>query len=200
MIVRGSALAATLLLSQLVLAQTREPATPAAQGDSGEAKAQVCAACHGDNGNSTNPMYPTLAGQNARYIYLQLQDFQAGRRHDPQMDPMAKTLTREDMQALADYFSKQKQAPSGFKGDLAKVTAGRAKSKEVLCSMCHLGEFAGQNEIPRVAGQQYEYIKKQLSDFKARRRTNDAGSMTSVSATLSDADIENLAHYIADLY
>jgi cytochrome c553 len=200
MIIRGSALAAALFLSQLVLAQTPAPTTRATQGEDGEEKAQVCAACHGVNGNSTNPMYPTLAGQNSRYIYLQLQDFQAGRRHDPQMDPIAATLTREEMQALADYFSKQEQARSGFKADAQKVAAGGQKSKEALCSMCHLGEFAGQNEIPRVAGQQYDYIKKQLSDFKARRRTNDAGNMTSVSATLSDADIENLAQYIANLY
>lgn len=172
-------------------------ATPAA----GEvaAKAQVCAACHGQNGNSTDPQYPVLAGQNARYIYLQLKDFKEGRRHDPQMDPMAAPLSRDDMLALADYFSKQKQAPVGFKADPAKVAAGRKKSDEVLCPMCHLGEFAGQNEIPRVAGQHYQYVKKQLSDFKARRRTNDAGNMTSVASTLSDGDIENLAQYIANL-
>ena len=66
--------------------------------------------------------------------------------------------------------------------------------------MCHLGGFTGQNEIPRVAGQHYEYIKKQLSDFKARRRTNDAGNMTSVASTLSDEDIENLAQYATSLY
>jgi cytochrome c553 len=66
--------------------------------------------------------------------------------------------------------------------------------------MCHLGGFVGQNEIPRVAGQWPQYIKKQLEDFKARRRTNDAGNMTSVAGTLSDADIENLSQYIANLY
>jgi cytochrome c553 len=141
-----------------------------------------------------------LAGQNARYIYLQLKDFKEGRRHDPQMDPMAAPLERDDMLALADYFSKQKQAPGGFKADAAKVVAGKKKSDEVLCPMCHQGEFIGQNEIPRVAGQKYAYIKKQLSDFKARRRTNDAGNMTSVAATLSDDDIENLSQYIANLY
>jgi cytochrome c553 len=65
--------------------------------------------------------------------------------------------------------------------------------------MCHQGGFLGQNEIPRVAGQRYDYVVKQLSDFKARRRTNDAGNMTSVSNTLNDADIENLAHYLASL-
>ena len=65
--------------------------------------------------------------------------------------------------------------------------------------MCHLGGFAGQNEIPRVAGQHYEYIVKQLRDFKGRVRTNDAGSMTSVARTLSDQDIEDLGHYLASL-
>ncbi len=65
--------------------------------------------------------------------------------------------------------------------------------------MCHLGGFIGQNEIPRVAGQYSEYVVKQLQDFKAKRRTNDAGNMTSVAHTLSDEDIENLAQYIANL-
>ena len=179
------------------LAQAPPPPPP---GSTLDAKVQVCVVCHGPGGNSTSPQYPVLAGQNARYLYLQLRDFKEGRRHDPQMDPMAAALTRDDMLALADYLSKQKQAPSGFKADPAKVAAGRRKTDEVLCPMCHLGEFVGQNEIPRVAGQQYAYIKKQLSDFKAKRRTNDAGNMTSVAATLSDDDIENLAQYIANLY
>lgn len=65
--------------------------------------------------------------------------------------------------------------------------------------MCHLGGFAGQNEIPRVAGQQYDSIVQQMRDFKARKRTNDAGNMTSVAQTLSETDIENIAHYIAGL-
>jgi len=163
-------------------------------------KVAVCAACHGETGNNTNPQYPVLAGQTARYIYLQLKDFKEGRRHDPQMEPNAKPLTTEDMLALADYFSKQKQAPSTFKVDAAKAAAGKAKADEILCTMCHLGGFTGQNEIPRLAGQHYEYVKKQLSDFKARRRTNDAGNMTSVASNLSDADIENLAQYVTSLY
>ncbi len=162
-------------------------------------KVDVCTACHGPNGNSASPQYPVLAGQNARYLYLQLKDFKEGRRHDVQMDPMAASLERDDMLALADFFSKQKAAPTGFKADAAKVALGKKKTDEVLCPMCHLGEFAGQNEIPRVAGQQYAYVKKQLADFKAKRRTNDAGNMTSVAGTLSDDDIENLAQYIANL-
>src|SRR5689334_11449230 len=92
---------AILLAAAPAFAQT--PPAPAA-GAGVDAKAQTCAACHGQNGNSTNPMYPTLAGQNARHIYLQLKDFKEGRRKDPQMSPMAEPLSRDDMLALADHF------------------------------------------------------------------------------------------------
>lgn len=170
-----------------------------AQADAPPPKAQACTACHGQNGNSTQPLYPILAGQTARYIYLQLKDFQEGRRSDPQMSPMAAGLSRDEMRAIADWFAKQKPQPQPFKVDPAKAKLGKAKADETLCTMCHLGGFSGQNEIPRVAGQNYAYVVKQLSDFKARKRTNDAGNMTSVASTLSDADIDNLAQYLAGL-
>lgn len=162
-------------------------------------KAALCASCHGPNGNSPDPQFPIIAGQTARYLYLQLRDFKEGRRKEPSMTPMAEGLSREEMLALSSWFARQKPVANGFKPDEKKARLGRAKADETLCTMCHLGGFIGQNEIPRVAGQHYQYIVKQLSDFKARRRTNDAGNMTSVSNTLSDADIENLAHYIAGL-
>lgn len=173
--------------------------TTGAAAQSPPPKAAACVLCHGEGGRSTIPANPILAGQTARYLYLQLRDFQEGRRSDPQMSPMVKDLTRDEMRELADWFSKQKPAPQNFKADVAKARLGKAKADETLCTMCHLGGLAGQNEIPRLAGQNYEYIVKQLADFKARRRTNDAGNMTSVSSTLNDADIENLAHYIVGL-
>jgi cytochrome c553 len=174
---------------------------PAAGQDieAGRAKSQACAACHGADGNSTIGTFPNLAGQTWRYIYMQLKDFKEGRRKDPVMSPMAEPLSKQDMVDIANFFAAQPVKPSTFKADEAKVRLGKAKSDETLCVMCHLGGFAGQNEIPRVAGQQYDYIVKQLKDFKARTRTNDAGNMTSVSRTLSDTDIENLAHYITSL-
>ena len=162
-------------------------------------QADTCAACHGPNGNSVIPQNPNLAGQTWRYIYLQLRDFKEGRRSDPQMTPMAKDLSRDDMIALGNWFAAQKPAINQFKADSAKVAAGIKVADAVLCAMCHLGGFSGQNEIPRVAGQNYEYVVKQLQDFKNRRRTNDAGNMTSVAGTLSDQDIVNLAHYITTL-
>jgi cytochrome c553 len=171
-----------------------------AQGDEAARKlAEPCIACHGPNGNSQNPDYPVLAGQSWRYIYIQLKDFKEGRRTDPVMSAMAATLSRDDMIALGNFFAAQKPLPIAFKADSAKVEAGRKISDAVLCPMCHLGGFVGQNEIPKVAGQYPQYIRKQLMDFRARRRTNDAGNMTSVAGTLSDEDIENLTQYIANL-
>ena len=73
------------------------------------------------------------------------------------------------------------------------------KAKKVLCTMCHLGGFLGQNEIPRVAGQWPEYMIKQPKDFKARTRTNDAGNMTSVAQTISEEDIVDRAHFVGGL-
>ncbi len=187
-----NALVAVAIVAAPAFGQQAAPSAP-------PAKAQVCAACHGPNGNSTDPQYPILAGQSWRYIYIQLQDFKAGRRKDPVMSPMAADLTRDEMIELGNWYAAQKPAPNGFNADGAKVAAGRKKSDEVLCPMCHLGGFSGQNEIPRVAGQHYQYIVKQLKDFKAKTRTNDAGNMTSIAATLSDQDIDNLANYVANL-
>jgi cytochrome c553 len=167
--------------------------------EAGRKKAEACIACHGTNGNSVVPQFPILAGQTARYTYLQLKDFKEGRRSEPAMEPFIKDLTREDMFDLAAFFAAQKPRPPAFKPDPARVARGKAKADEVLCTMCHLGGFKGQNEIPRVAGQHYEYIVKQLKDFRTARRTNDAGSMASVSKTLSERDIEDLAHYLVNL-
>lgn len=165
-----------------------------------KAKAQVCISCHGPAGNSGTELIPTLAGQTSRYMVLQLRDFKEGRRKDPVMSPVAAPLSKEDMQALADYFAAQKPAGNGFKADPARVAAGAQKANEVLCTMCHLGGLKGQNEIPRLAGQQPEYIVKQMKAFRSRERTNDAGNMTSVSKNLTDEDIANLANYIGSLF
>ena len=162
-------------------------------------KAEVCFACHGPNGNSESPLFPNLAGQSWRYVYIQLKDFKEGRRSDPSMSPMVADLTRDDMIALGNFFAAQKAIPIKFKADGARVEAGRKTSDAVLCPMCHLGGFVGQNEIPRVAGQYPEYVRKQLQDFKAKRRTNDAGNMTAVLRTIPDEDLEALAAYVASL-
>lgn len=190
-----AALGGLLLIGVLAAAAPARGQDAAAGGQ----KARLCTPCHGADGNSSVPSYPILAGQNFRYLYLQLRDFQEGRRRDPNMDVIAADLSRQDMLDLAAHFAAQAPRPTGFRPDPLRAERGRAKAAEVLCSMCHLAGFRGQNEIPRVAGQHYDYVVKQLRDFQARRRTNDAGNMTSIARTLSDADIEDLGHYIGGL-
>jgi cytochrome c553 len=185
----------------LLYAVALMPAAALADAAAAKEKATtVCAACHGADGNSTNPLWPRLAGQNARYLYLQLKDFKEGRRKDPLMSPMAANLSREDMLDLADYFASQKPGLSTYKVDGAKVAEGKRIAADALCTMCHLGEFSGQNEVPRVMGQHYEYIVKQLKDFRARNRTNDAGNMTAYTQGVTDEQIDALAQYITSLY
>jgi cytochrome c553 len=167
--------------------------------EAGRAKAQVCAACHGADGNSVSGEIPKLAGQTWRYLYTQLRDFKEGRRSNPVMTPQAAALSRDDMINIANYYAAQTLKPGNFAVDENKAKLGKAKADETLCTMCHLGGFLGQNEIPRVAGQNYAYVVAQLKAFRERTRTNDAGNMTSVARTLSDADIENLGHYLAGL-
>ncbi|HTT39347.1 MAG TPA: c-type cytochrome [Burkholderiales bacterium] len=185
----------------LLCAALLTPAAALADAAAAKEKATtVCAACHGADGNSTNPLWPRLAGQTARYLYLQLKDFKDGRRKDPLMSPMAANLSRQDMLDLADYFAAQKPAFDRYKIDEAKVVQGKQIAADALCPMCHLGEFSGQNEVPRVKGQHYEYIVKQLKDFRARNRTNDAGNMTAYTQGLTDEQIDALAQYITNLY
>lgn len=171
----------------------------AQDADAGRKKAEVCAACHGIDGNSTVPQNPILAGQTARYIYMQLRDFQRGRREDPMMSPMAANLSKEDMLDLAAWYSSQKFNGQNSRGDPALIARGKDVADAALCTICHLGGFSGQNEIPRAAGQHYEYTLKQLLDFKERRRTNDAGNMTAVVRTISDEDLEAVAAYLSTL-
>ena len=183
---------ATLLLLLPSLAFAQDAAA-------GKEKAAVCGACHGADGNSAIAQNPNLAGQNARYIYLQLRDFNKKRRQDPLMSPMAANLSTKDMLDLAAYFSMQKPNRQNAKGDAARIDEGRKIADAALCPMCHLGGFSGQNEVPKVAGQHYDYIKKQLLAFRARERTNDAGSMTAYMNDVTNEQIEALAAYIASL-
>ena len=191
-------MAAVFVLSTLVVVAAQ--AAWAQDVEAGRQKAAACVACHGPDGNSTVPLFPILAGQTARYTYLQLRDFQDGRRHDPLMDPFAANLSRQEMFDLAAFFAAQKPRATTFNPDREKAARGEKKAAETLCTMCHLRAFMGQNEIPRVAGQHYEYIVKQMRAFKSGDRANDAGTMASVSKTLSEEDIDDLGHYLAGLY
>jgi cytochrome c553 len=197
------------LISPLVAAQT-------AKGDPAKAQqivTQVCAACHGADGNSTSPTNPTLAGQHPEYTLKQLTNFKAqngksAERVNPVMGGMVANLSAEDMGNLAAYFAAQKRKPRAAR-DPDLVTLGQSiyrggiVTKNVAaCASCHSPTGAGiPAQFPRLAGQYAEYTSAQLKAFRAGERANDPNSMMrTVAARLSDREISAVAEYIAGLH
>ncbi len=163
------------------------------------ADSAVCVACHGPDGNSVNPAVPSLAAQPAQFLSTSLYMFREGNRKDPQMSPMAKGLSNADLNELGAYFSKQKAAPPRHKSSVENAAAGPGLAKKFNCSQCHGPALLGQQHIPRLAGQQYEYLGVQLRGFKAGTRADIDGNMTSAAQALTDKDIEVLVDYLAGL-
>lgn len=172
---------------------------PAADVEAGRQKAQACAACHGPGGNSVIPATPSLSGQPVQFIETQLIMFREGNRKDPQMSPMAAGLTNAEVKNLSAYFSAQPVIPPAHVTAPDKTAAGRKLTEQYHCVDCHAPTLHGQQHIPRLAGQQFEYLRTQLRGFKATTRFDMDGQMSSVAAPLSDADIEILADYIAGM-
>lgn len=174
---------------------------------------QVCAACHGADGNSAAAANPNLAGQDADYITLQLAHFKAGVRVNPTMQAMAATLGDADMQALGAYFAGQK--PKGLSAkDAAQVKSaqqlwrgGDAANGIPACAACHSPTGAGiPKNFPRLAGQYADYTYAQLKAFKAGERGADAGGkdqngriMAAIAQKMSDAQMKAIADYAAGL-
>lgn len=186
-----------LLLLALALSITHAVAAPDAAV--GERKAATCVACHGADGNSSNPVYPSLAAQTPLYIYYQLLQFREGRRANAQMSPFAATLSDADMKDIAAHFAAKKSLGSEIKIDAASVDAGKAVAARNHCGSCHVSDYSGQNHIPRLAGLQFDYLATQLRGFKTGTRPDIDGTMASAAQPLSEKDIVDIAGYLASL-
>jgi cytochrome c553 len=173
--------------------------TFAADIAAGMQKAQVCVACHGPDGVSANPAMPSLAAQPAQFIATQLLMFREGKRKDPQMSPFAANLSNADLNNLAAYFAAQKLTLPAAPAGAANTESGVRIATQFNCVQCHGAALMGQQHIPRLAGQQRDYLKMQLRGFKAQTRFDMDGQMTSAAQPLSDADIDTLANYLAAL-
>ncbi len=173
------------------------PAGAAAQ--SIEDKAQVCAGCHGDKGVPQQAAWPVIWGQQQGYLYLQLRDFKSGARKDDIMSPIAQSLERADMQALALYFS-QKPWPDLQQPRASREVAGRAQTaiNAIVCTSCHQSGFLGDSTQPRLAGQSKDYLQKSMLDFRNKSRGNNPG-MTDLMLAVSEQDIGDIAAYLAGL-
>lgn len=190
---------ARLVLLSLLSGSALAQAAPAGDAAAGEKMAQqVCVACHGLD-KTLNNETPILSGQTWRYLYLQMKDFKEGRRSNDFMTPLMKDMSKKDMYDLAAYYSDQENKAQNEQGDPALIDKGRKIADNALCTMCHLGNFKGQNEVPRVASQHYSYIVRQLMAFKNKERTNDAGTMTAYMSGVTKEQMEALAAYAASI-
>ncbi len=164
-----------------------------------EEKTQECAACHGDNGIPADKTWPVIWGQRQGYLYLQLRDFKSGARKSDAMAPIAQALERNDMMAIALYFS-QKAWPDLRQPRAAAVVAAQAvrANGSVGCTGCHQAGYLGEGTQPRLAGQSQDYILKTMMDFRSRVRGNNPGMSDLMNATSED-DLKALAAYLAGL-
>lgn len=208
---QAAAFAAAVLASTGAWAQAGGvPARPdPAEGE--KIAGQVCAACHGADGNSIAPVNPKLAAQHPAYLYKQLSEFKvkegakAAARPNAVMAAFAATLSDQDMQNVAAFYAAKELKPSAAQNkdlvDLGRTIfrGGIADKGVPACAGCHGPTGSGiPAQYPRLAGQYAEYTESQLTAFRSGARANNA-SMTAVSARLSDREIKAVADYIAGL-
>jgi cytochrome c553 len=185
------------------------PQLTLAQGDAaaGQAKSALCSTCHGSDGNSELAVNPKLAGQSASYLVKQMTDYKSGARSNPTMSAMVLSLSDEDMQDIAAWYSSQQVTLQGADPEALQLGESlyRAGNKELsvaACSACHspTGQGNAPAGFPSLSGQHAEYTLQQLKNFRAGERQNDLSSMMrSVVERLTDKELEALASYVSGL-
>jgi cytochrome c553 len=159
---------------------------------------QLCAACHGEGGNSTNPQVPSIAGQPKLFVENQLILFREELRKSDQMLPLVRGLKDAEIIELAEHVSKlPAKAMETGPADAALMKRGLERAKALRCGICHLSDFRGQNQIPRLAGQREAYLEAEMRAYRDGKRTGGDTMMTAVLYGVSDADIRALAHFLS---
>jgi cytochrome c553 len=204
-------LALSIVFSSLAVSGLTLGASALGEGsaEEGQTKANPCVACHGVNGNSANPEWPSLAGQSAAYIIKQLKAFKVGERQNPLMTPMAQPLSDDDMEDLAAYYSKQ--ALTGLEAEPSKVAEGRrlyrggdSVGSIAACTACHgpNGRGIAAAGYPSIQGQHATYVAAQLKAYRSGTRKTDQPQnqmMRNVANRLTDAQIDAVAAYVQGL-
>jgi cytochrome c553 len=177
---------------------------PAVQAE--DAPNALCTGCHNEDGNSTTPEFPKIAGLDAAYITKQITDFKKDKRVSEIMGPMANQIPDKEVGVLAAYFSKQKRTV-GVVTD-AKLAAqgqqiyddGIVNSAVPACSGCHGEKAEGTDKFPRLAGQHTVYLISQMNNFKNSVRNNDARKvMRAITLRMTEQDMKAVAEYITSL-
>ncbi|MGC5701582.1 cytochrome c4 [Pseudomonas sp. NFXW11] len=198
-----------LLVSLLLTLGITGVAHAAGDAAAGQAKAAVCGACHGPDGNSMAPNFPKLAGQGEKYLEKQLHDIKSGKRQVLEMTGLLTNLSDQDMSDIAAYFASQKGSvgaadPKVVARGEELFRGGKLDQGMPACTGCHSPNGAGNAAagFPHLGGQHAQYVAKQLTDFREGNRTNDGDTlvMRSIAAKLSNKDIEAVSSYIQGLH
>jgi len=167
---------------------------PAQAADDIEAKAQTCAACHGNNGVPSDPKtIPVIWGQEQSYLMKQLRDFRNGERSSAVMSPLAKNLAEEDLRKMAAYF-----AAKPWPARRAAAKPQSAPKSIAQCQACHQPNFQGGMPAPRLAGMSYEYLVGSMRAFATEQRTNNL-DMPRFMQMLSEGERRAIARYVSAL-
>jgi len=193
------------LIAFLVVAVVLAAADVRADAAAGEAKAAVCAACHGERGNSRNPEWPKLAGQHPNYLAQQLRDFKSGARKNEVMSPMAAPLSETDIADIAEFYSAQKRQTGMADPGLVEAgerlyRGGNAATGVPACMACHGPAGAGNPAagFPALSSQYAAYTRNQLHAYRSSERPNGQ-TMQAIAARMSESEIEAVASYIEGL-
>jgi cytochrome c553 len=160
-------------------------------------KAGACAGCHGETGSSRMENTPSLAGHPTSYLTIQLILFREEQRRHEVMTSIAKALTDEDIEQLAAFFAEQVRVKEEGAPAQGLAKRGEEVAAAHRCGVCHLPDYSGREQVPRLAGQRQDYLLKTMRDYKAGQRSGLDGMMTEVLHDVPDADIEALAAYLA---
>ncbi|MGH8695952.1 MAG: c-type cytochrome [Burkholderiales bacterium] len=169
-------------------------------GTAAQDRLPLCAACHGADGNSEVAGTPSLAGQPKLFLETQLVLFREEVRVSPQMQPAVKGLSDREIVRLAAHYAVQPARPARREaGDPARVKQGIALARKLHCGSCHLPDFRGREQIPRLAGQREDYLTESMFAYRDNRRSGGDTIMAAALYGVSDADIRALAHYLSRL-
>lgn len=164
-----------------------------------------CFICHGAQGESSSPVFPRLAGQNAAYVARQLADYRSGKRRSTTMQPMVEDLSPADFQALGAYFATQPTIGHQVADtDLAQMgrfiyQRGNPYSGVAACATCHGSNAHGTTTLPRLAGQHAQYTENQLKQFNTRERNNDNAVMHGIASKLTELELKAVSAYLSGL-
>lgn len=160
----------------------------------------TCLACHGEKGTSQTSEIPSLGAQPAGYVLIQLYMFREKLRRIDIMNEQAKDLSDDDLRRFSDFIEKlPAPEPAGDAADPAVAERGKMLVAQHRCNSCHAPNLAGQEQVPRLAGQREDYLLKSLQAYKSNQRPGYDPAMASVVAPLKDDDFKVLAAYLARL-